>query len=503
MAFVPPALRLGDEEQLSVAAVWACIRAIVDPIASSDVLVFTRDVSGGRAPLADDPIAYLLNVRPHPLFTAQAFKEIVLTDMLVEGDGFAEIVRDGAGRVAELMPLSARSMLPVFDMETEKLIFRYRAPGTGETIDYPAEDVLHVRGPSVRGLLGDSTVGKAVKAIALHVAQERFATDYFASGTHMGGIVKVPSGLGDKTRDRLTKEIQANFGAGGKKRRGVAFFEAGMEYQALGGNASETQIVPSRIFSVEEIARYFGVPLVRLGVQAAAQGYGTNVQQLNLQFVRDTLTPWCNRFTEEAEYKLFPQRGPWRHIEIETAWLTQGDDEQRARTNQINISSGLLSINEAREVERRNGIGPAGNLHLVPKTLTVLAEENLVPPAPTVAPPAGGDGGNGDGGDPGMDAAATSLLRAGIAVALENHRRRWTARTKDVAEDKFPGAREELRAKLAADLSEFDRYMTDEQFAELATLVESGIAPEEAASRFAHALAFPTPTGDAAQEGKE
>lgn len=382
MAFVPPSLRLTEEEMISTSVVWACIRAIVDPIATSEFKVFTRDANGGRKRLMDDDVAWMFNVRPNPDMPAQAFKEILLTQTLVHGDGYAEIVRNRAGKVQELVALDSERM--TLQRNGDDLVYVYRQVD-GEPVVLFADEVLHVRGPSIRGLTGDSLVYRASKAVALHVAQERFATAYFENGAVLGGFVKLPGGLGEEARKRLRADILQRFG-GHKKAHGIMFGEAGMEYQELGGNPAETQLVPSRSFSVEDISRYFQVPLVRLAVQAAAQGYGTNVSQLNLQFSRETLEPWKNRITEEAQYKLYPQRTPWREIEIETTWLTQGDDVQRAQAREIDIRCGVLTVNEGREQEGKNSIGPAGDLHLVQNNLVVLDEENLTKPEPLPAP---------------------------------------------------------------------------------------------------------------------
>jgi HK97 family phage portal protein len=444
MSLVPPELRLTPDEMVSTSTVWACLRALVDPIASSEVRVLTREAGGGRKYLDDDLVAYLLNVRPSPDFTAQAFKEIILSQTIIYGDGYAEIVRDGAGRVVELWPLQSEYMYLLRDEETDELLYRYRQPGDQEIVYLRARDVLHVRGPSVLGLTGDSLIWRAAKAVALHVAQEKFATSYFANGTVLGGFVKFPTGISPETKDRLKADFRRRYG-GHKHAHGIAFLESGMEYQAIGANSDQSQLVPSRAFSVEEIARYFGVPLVRLGVQAAAQGYGTNVAQLNLGFVQDTLTPWVNRLCEEAAYKLFPQKAPWRQLEIDTTWLTQGDAEQRARANEINIRSGILTVNEARETEGKNSIGAPGDLHLVASNLVVLDEENLKrpePPAPAPPPPE-------DEEDPEVESDDGEAM-AQLAAAIDRYGRSVRARTANLA--KSGKAPDEIARNVASTL---------------------------------------------------
>jgi HK97 family phage portal protein len=454
MLLVPPELRLTNDEMASTSTVWGCIRALVDPIASSEVKVFTRDTSGGRVHLVDEIAGYLLNIRPAPDFTAQAFKEILLTQTIIHGDGYAEIVRDNAGKVKELWPLQSEYMYLQRD-DNDSLVYRYRQPGdTGDNVYIPARNILHVRGPSVLGLTGDSLIYRAAKAVALHVAQEKFATAYFANGASLGGFVKYPGGLSPEAKQRVADDFRKLY-SGYRRAHGWAFLEAGMDVQESNGDPSKSQLVPSRSFSVEEIARYFGVPLVRLGVQAAAQGYGTNVQQLNLQFVRDTLTPWINRFTEEAEFKLFPQKAPWRSIEIDTGWLTRGDDEQRARANEINLWAGILSVNEVRAEEGRNGIGPDGDLHLVQGGLLELDAENLQkpePPPPPALPPKPEEPEEEDDDAPDVEAAVERYSRRVQARVADLHRKGKTPDEilANVAATLLPKALEEIRAATSA-----------------------------------------------------
>jgi HK97 family phage portal protein len=379
---VPVELRLSESEMTSVSMVWACIRNIVDPIASSDVNVFTTDNSG-RKSLPDEALVYLLNVRPNPDLTAQAFKEIILTETLISGNGYAEIVKDRAGRVAELWPIPSDSVKVTRDASGIVYVVNQAVEGQ-KTLR--ADEVLHIRGPSVRGFVGDSLVYRAAKAVALSVAQEQFASAYYINNTVMGGVLEIPGKMDGDTRDRLSKDWKAKY-SGKNKAHGVAILEAGAKYVPFDVDADKSQLVPSRSFSVEDVARYFGVPLVRLGVQAAAQGYGTNVSQLNLQFVRDTLTPWVNRLCEEVAYKCYPERKPWRTLEIDLQWLTLGDALQRAQAYETLIRTGVKSVNECRAIEGDNYIGPEGDLHLIGTGLTLLDEENLTKPEPTPAKP--------------------------------------------------------------------------------------------------------------------
>ncbi len=434
--FVTEELRLSPEEQISISAVWAAIRQIVDPIASSEVHVITKDKVGVRTCMPDDALAWILNRRANPDLTAQAFKEILLTETLLTGNGYAEIVKDMAGRVVELWPIPS-DLVKVQRDSTGLVYLVTEQDGTQKTL--AASEVIHVRGPSLRGFLGDSLVYRAAKAIALAAAQDRFAAAYYANNTVMGGVIEFPTVLNPDTKKRMADDWKAKYG-GRKKAHSIAVLEGGAKFTQFNVDADKSQLVPSRTFSVEEVARYFGVPLVRLGVQAAAQGYGTNVAQLNLQFVRDTLTPWVNRLCEEVAHKCYPQRQPWRDLEIDLTWLTLGDSLQRAQSYEVLIRTGVKTVNECRAIEGDNGIGPEGDLHLIGSGLTILDEENLSKPEP-VEPADPTDPAAEDAETPEEDAQDTKpesaqedqedLLNA-LAIPLTRFQKRLTNRAKDL-----------------------------------------------------------------------
>ena len=128
----------------------------------------------------------------------------------------------------------------------------------------------------------------------------------------------------------------------------------GAKYQPISTNAKEAALPEARAYSLEEIARFFGVPLVMLGVQAAAQGYGTNVAQLGLQFAQSGLTPWARRHDQEASYKLYGQWGDKRQIEHDLSWITRGSWIEQSQAVQIQVSTGVATIDEGRELLGRD-----------------------------------------------------------------------------------------------------------------------------------------------------
>lgn len=478
MRFVPSELMLSQEEQVSLSVVWACIRILVDSLASLEWKVFTRDAQGRRIQAFDDQVAWMFNVRPNPDMTAQALKEMFLTQMLVDGAGFDLITHDGAGRPGRIDPLDAPSMLMLRNRGTGQVLYSYSHPDTGEVTVLEPSEVLHFRGPcsSARHLMGDSTLYRAAKAVSLGVAQERYATSYYSNGADPGLLLKPPptsTRRADPDSDeRLRQEWKKRHGNARGKGHGLAVLEPGWDVVNLERDAQKSQVIPARQFSVEEIARYFGVPLVLLGVQAAAQGYGTNVSQLYQVFARNTLLPWTNRITEEAQFKLYPQRKPWREIEIDLSPLMRGDELQKAQADEIAVRTGKKTVNEVRADDGLNSIGPDGDVTLVASGLQPL-ERAIKPPEPPPAPrPPPGEEPDEDDDD--MPMRPEDAARA--AVALDRYARKLEARRKDLERH----APEKVEENLAAERARSLAALVTECGAALGPQVEAAAAAVEA-----------------------
>jgi HK97 family phage portal protein len=486
--FLPVELNLTLEQQISVSSVYGCVRAIVDPLSASDWEVFVRE-GAKRTNLTDSTTFYVLNLRANRNLPAVAAKELLISAALLHGDGYALILRDNAKRVIGWDPLDSARMKKSWVNAPEVIgggyvVYEYQQE-SGEIVYIPDFDVIHLRGPSVRSLFGgDSLITRAAAAIATSSAQERFGQHYFASGAHLGGYIKLPGRLRTQEDvDRLKADWRSKY-AGIEHAGETAVLEGGAEFESLTPDAEKIQLVAPRAFQVEEIARYFGVPLVKLMVKEAATGYGSNLSTLNEQFFRDTLTPWAKRISQEIGFKLMPQRAPWPEVSVNLGWLTRGDAESRARVRQMDVGSGVITRDEARGEEGLSALpGGVGSIPTTTGAVIALTKDNLDPkPPPLPAPPAHSDGPQeqDEEDDQEQDGEITALLTAGISLALDGHRRRWVARVKDVPEDKLPAAREELRGKLAKDLTAFNKYLTDEQFASLASQVEAGAEPVKA-----------------------
>lgn len=370
---VPEAgIRLTPDEALALSAVWACIDVIAKSIASCAWYVFRPLPGTRRELLEDDPLVWLLNTRPNPEMTGIAFREAMLYLAIPFGNAYAEIVPNGAGKVAELWPLDPERVTPRRDADNI-LYYEYRQPD-GEAARLEQRQVFHLRGPTLNGLLGENIVARAARSLAVAAAAERYSAAFFGRGAHPSGVLEYPGKLSEEQYNRL-KTDWAEKRAGPQNAHRPMILEAGMKWTTTSIEPGKSQLVEARQFSVEDICRWFGVPPHK--VQHLLRATFNNIEHLDIEFVRGALTPWCRRLEQEADYKLFPQaRGPWRNTAIDTAPLSYGDALSRAQAHAVWRQNGIMSANEIRAREGLNDRGQDGDVLLVQSNLTTV--ENIL-----------------------------------------------------------------------------------------------------------------------------
>lgn len=375
-SYIPAALSLSQAEMLTLGTVFACIRLIAESIAQCSWLTYTRDYKGQREILHDDSTAWLLNLRPNPDITGQAFWEAMLFEMIASGNAYAEISYDNAGRVNSLWPIPSNTVQAKRNQSGE--LEYHITQQNGPFVVLPAWRILHFRGICLDGLLGSSVLNIAARAVVAAVAAEKYGSYYFANAATPSGLLIPKQGLTAEQQKLLADAWKTRTGVGNQ--HSLAIMTNDMTYEALQDNASQAQLVEVRAQDVENTARFFGVPLVLLSVGSSSQGYGTNISQLYRSFTRSTLNPYIKRLQQECSFKLFPQRSPWRELVLDPSDLTRPEPSEVAATNEVLIRSGQRTINECRSADNYSPV-KGGDTVFVGSGLKPL-EQALTPPKP-------------------------------------------------------------------------------------------------------------------------
>ena len=368
---------VNETTALQISAVFACCKILAESVACLPLHVYQQDGKGNKTLATKHPLYYLLHDSPNPEMTAYTFKENTMLHLLLNGNSYSQIViRDD--RIIGLYPLISNRMTVKRD-DSGEIVYTYR-PSTGENthmkkpeeVTLRRQDVLHIPALGFDGVIGFSPIAMARNAIGVAIATEEFGAKFFENGARPSGVLEHPDTV--KNFDKLREEWQKVYG-GSQNAGKVAILEEGMKYQQISIPPNDAQFLDTRKFQIAEIARIFRVPLHMLNELDRATF--SNITQQSLEFVVYTLTPWLVRLEQSFNKSLFneAERGKY-FVKFNVEGLLRGDYETRMRGYQIALQSGIMSVNEVRELEDFNAI-PAeagGDLHLVNGNVTKLAD---------------------------------------------------------------------------------------------------------------------------------
>lgn len=343
----PSGKAVNEHTAMQVTAVYSCVRILAEAIAGLPLHLYKYTSDGGKEKALDHPLYYLLHSEPNAEMTSFVFRETLMSHLLLWGNAYAQIIRDGAGRVVSLYPLLPANM-SVNRSANGRLCYEYSAD-TG-TVKLSPENVLHIPGLGFDGLIGYSPIAMAKNSIGMAIACEEYGAAFFANGANPGGVLEHPGIVKDQARVR--ESWNAVYQGSGNAHR-IAVLEEGMKFNAIGIPPEQAQFLETRKFQINEIARIFRVPPHMVG--DLEKSSFSNIEQQSLEFVKYTLGPWVVRF-EQAIQKalLLPNEKRMYLAKFNVDGLLRGDYESRMTGYSIGIQNGFLSPNDVRLLEDMN-----------------------------------------------------------------------------------------------------------------------------------------------------
>ena len=308
--------------------------------------------------------------------TSFVFRETLMSHLLLWGNAYAQIIRDGRGNPLALYPLLP-SKMDVTRARSGNLIYTYRRDSGEskispdyETVTLRRDEVLHIPGLGFDGLIGYSPIAMAKNAIGMALATEEYGAKFFANGANPGGVLEHPGVIKDIQRVKDSWN-DAYRGAGNAHR--VAVLEEGMKFQAIGIPPEQAQFLETRKFQINEIARIFRVPPHMVG--DLEKSSFSNIEQQSLEFVKYTLDPWVVRWEQSLQQSLvLPSEKSSVFVKFNLDGLLRGDYKSRMEGYATARQNGWMSTNDIRELEDMNRI-PAeegGDLYLINGNMTKL-----------------------------------------------------------------------------------------------------------------------------------
>ena len=345
--------RVDEKSAMQIATVYACVRLLAETVAGLPLhLYISKDGGSAKEKATDHPLYRLLYRQPNPEMTSFSFREVMMTHLLLWGNCYAQIVRDGKNGVLGLYPLLPENVEVDRD-EKGQIFYIYHAytdekPGeNNRDIYFRRDEIFHVPGLGFNGLVGFSPIAMMKNALGTTLAVEKYGSSFFKNGAQPSGVLEHPGVLKDPSKIR--ENWSAVYG-GANNAHKVAVLEEGMQYKAISLPPEDSQFLSTRQFGVTEICRIFRVPPHM--VQNMEHATFSNIEHQSIDFVVHTLTPWLVRF-EQAIIKdlLLPDEQEDYFPKFNVDGLLRGDYQSRMQGYATGISNGFLSPNDIHRLE--------------------------------------------------------------------------------------------------------------------------------------------------------
>ena len=366
-----------ERSAMQMTAVYSCVRILAEAIAGLPLHLYRYTENGGKEKAVNHPLYRLLHDEPNPEMTSFIFRETLMTHLLLWGNAYAQIIRNGKGEVVALYPLMPNKMTVDRDDEG-RLWYIYErsneeAPTMkGTTVNLRPSDILHIPGLGFDGLVGYSPIAMAKNAIGLAIATEEYGAKFFANGAAPSGVLEHPGTIKDPQRVR--EAWQSQFGGSSNSGK-VAVLEEGMKYTPISISPEQAQFLETRKFQINEIARIFRVPPHMVG--DLEKSSFSNIEQQSLEFVKYTLDPWVNRWEQSLQRALFStEEKTVLFFKFNVDGLLRGDYASRMQGYSTARQNGWMSANDIRELENLDRIPPeqGGDLYLINGNMLPLAD---------------------------------------------------------------------------------------------------------------------------------
>ncbi len=375
---------VNERTAMQITAVYACIRILAESVAQLPLHLYKYNGNGGKEKATEHSLYRLLHDEPNPEMTSFVFRETLMTHLLLYGNAYAQIIRNGKGEVLALYPLMANRMKVDRD-EKGELYYEYQHMNDeantmkGAMVKLKKKDVFHIVGLSSDGVVGYSPIAMAKNAIGMSIACEEYGSKFFNNGAVPGGVLEHPDQL--KNPEKVRESWTNTFG-GSQNAGKVAVLEEGMKYHPISIPNNEAQFLETRKFQISEIARIFRVP--NHMISDLEHSSFNNIEQQSLEFVKYTLEPWISRWEQTIHKCLLNEDEKKDYfVKFNLDGLLRGDYQSRMNGYSVARQNGWMSANDIRSLEQldlipedKGGDSYLVNGNMIP-LMTAAKKENI------------------------------------------------------------------------------------------------------------------------------
>lgn len=348
-----------EQSAMRVSAVYASVNLIAGAVASLPLPIYERGADGRKR--VEHDLWWLLNREPSAALSAAVMWEYLIGSLLLNGDAYLRIlrhkikIRDHEVSGFELYHKSRVTT----KREYGKLwyVVWNESEGRQELIDQA--DMIHVPGPGFDGLNGQSQIKHALRnSVGIALAADEYSAEFFGNGARPDFAIEMPGSPSIEQQDMMRNTWNDKYQGIGKRHR-PALLAGGVKVHELSMNAEDAQLISTRQFQVEDIARIFGVPPHLIGHTDKNSSWGTGIEQMGIGFVKYTLQRHLVKIEQELNRKLFVNDKRF-YFEFNTAGLERGDYKTRNEGYRIALGRAgepsWMTVNEVRKLENLSPI---------------------------------------------------------------------------------------------------------------------------------------------------
>lgn len=356
---------VGIDGALQVSTVWACVTLLVETIASLPLGVYRVNAKGERESAKDSRLYAILHDSPNKRQTSQEFWEQMVLNYVLRGNAYAHIQRDASGEVLALWPLAADQMdVIVTDSGDLMYVYGYES----QKLIYTERDMLHIRGMG-NGIVGLSPLDYMRSSVGLAISAQNHTTKTFKKEARRPGILMSDSVLTTEQRKAVKENFSDITSGNGRE---LYVLEAQFKFEPLGMSPADIQLLETRRFAVQDLARWFGVPSVLINDTGETTSLGSSVQQIVDGFHKLKLRPQLERIEQAIHRRVLTprQRAEGLTVEFNLDALLRASLKDRMEIYAKAVQNGIKTRNECRA---RENDGPLAGGDLL------TAQVNLMP----------------------------------------------------------------------------------------------------------------------------
>jgi len=360
---------------MQLSGVWSCVKLLAETVASLPLTVY-KTGEKGRNPAKNHPLSVLFAGKPNRYQTKVEFFETVMLNLIVHGNAYCRIQKFD-DRIVGLLPIMS-SQVETSLLADGSVVHAYTHDGGVSVLADASVWHLKLMG---NGIVGLSPLAHQRNTLGIAQAVEGAVTKIYRNGAKPSGVLTIDRILTTAQRDM----VRANFSSltTGTDDR-LLVLEGGMKFDAISLSPQDIELLASRRFQLSEICRWYGVPSVMVNDTSGTTVWGSGIEQIVAGFYKLTLRPILEKIEASMQCNLMTDAERQRmEVEFSFEGLLRSDQKTRLESYRVGIQGGVMTPNQARELEDWPPLPGGDELYMQGATLPILKlGQTQAPPQP-------------------------------------------------------------------------------------------------------------------------